>query len=333
MVGAALTFLTPTAAAVGVSAVVPVLGLLWSNRRARETARSLGLDPAPRGLAVPACLAVAACVSMAVAAAQPALRTTAQDRVRGRSEVSYVVDVSRSMAAAPRVDGVSRLARARSVVRRLHDAVADVPSGLSGLTDRVLPYVFPTADSATFDETLRRSVAIEAPPPEQVSTNATSFAALAALTDDGFFGHATDQRTCVLVSDGETRSYSTRTVADALGGSKGCRLIVVGVGGSGDRVYGADGTTEANYVPDPAAQANLRSLAEAAGGRAFDEHDLGRAVAALRAAAEAGPVRSAPSVPSTRALGPYAAAAGLLAAIGLAGLRLGRRRGVALIRT
>ncbi len=333
MVGATLTFLTPGAAVVGVAAVLPVLALLWSNRRAREAAVRLGLAPSLRRPAAAALLAVAACLCTALAAAQPALRTTDHQHVRTRSEVSYVIDVSRSMSAAPTLDGATRLERARAVVQRLRDAVPDVPSGLSGLTDRVLPYLFPTADAATFSETLRRSVAIEAPPPEEVSTTATSFAALATLTADGFFASRAERRTCVVVTDGETRSYSTATVADALDGPGGCRLIVVGVGGTGEHVYRADGTTEGNYAPDPAARANLRALAEAAGGHAFDEHDLGGAVAALRTAAEVGPVRNAPSVPSTRALGRYAAAAGLLAALGLAVLRLGRRPDVALIRT
>ena len=39
----------------------------------------------------------------------------------------------------------TRLERARNVVARLRADVADVPAGLAGLTDRVLPYVFPTA--------------------------------------------------------------------------------------------------------------------------------------------------------------------------------------------
>jgi hypothetical protein len=328
----ALTFLTPRAALVAVAGLVPVLALLAANRRARVVASRLGLVSTPRRVAGSACLAAGACLLVAVAAAQPALRTTERRQVRSRSEISFVVDVSRSMAAAPSVGGRSRLARARSVVSRLHDSVADVPSGLAGLTDRVLPFLFPTVDSATFDETLRRSVAIEAPPPEQVSTNATSFLALTAVTQDGFFGAATSRRTCVLVSDGETRPYPTVTVADALDGTNGCRLIVVRVGGGADRVYGLDGTPEANFVADPAAAANVRALADAAGGRAFDDDQLGAAVAALRADAETGPLRSAASAPSLTALGPFAGAAALILVIGLAGLRLGRQA-VAMIRT
>jgi hypothetical protein len=329
---AGLTFLTPWALLAAPAGVVPLTALLLSNRRARTVAARLGLTPAPRRLLVPAVLASVACVAVAVAAAQPALSTSEHQRVRTHSQITYIVDVSRSMVASPGLSGTTRLARARAIVQRLHDAVRDVPSGLAGLTDRVLPYLFPTADAATFDETLRRSVLLESPRPQEVSTNATSFGALAEVPQDGFFTGAADRRTCVLVSDGETRPYSTAAVADALGGSDGCRLIVIRVGGSADRVYKPDGTPEANFVPDPAATANMRALADAAGGRAFEAGAVAGAASALRAAAEVGPVRNAPSVPTTRALGPYAAAVGALLVLVLAGLRLGRQ-GVALIRT
>jgi hypothetical protein len=329
---AGLTFLTPWGLLVGLVAVVPVLVLLLSSRRARTVAVQLGLAPAPRRFVVPALLAAGACVFTALAAAQPALQSSEHQRIRSHSEITYIVDVSRSMIASQGLSGTTRLARARSVVQRLHDAVPDVPSGLSGLTDRVLPYLFPTADAATFDETLRRSVIVESPRPAEVSTNATSFAALSELAQDGFFTAAADRRTCVLVSDGETRTYSTAAVGDALGGSSGCRLIVVRVGGSDDRVFKPDGSPEANFVPDPAADANMRALADAAGGRAFEAQDVGSAADALRADARIGPTRSAPSVPTTRALGPYAAAVAVLLVLALAGLRLGRQA-FALIRT
>ena len=54
-----------------------------------------------------------------------------------------------------------------------------MPAGVAGLTDRVLPYSFPTATAATFDDVLAHSVLVEAPPPQESSTVATSFDALA----------------------------------------------------------------------------------------------------------------------------------------------------------
>jgi hypothetical protein len=323
--GAALTFLTPLGALVGVAALLPLGALAATAHRADRVARLLRLDPAgPKALVLPAVLAGLVFASLGVTAAQPALRTQHRQDLRTQSQIFFVVDVSRSMAASPTLNGPTRLARARRVVAHLYAAAPDVPSGLAGLTDRVLPYLFPTASTIAFDSTLRSSVTVEAPPPQQVSTNATSFGALEALARDGFFQRSLERRTCVLVSDGETRSYETASVGRALEGPRGCRLLVVRVGSGRDRVFGADGTPEAGYAPDPAAPARAQQLAEAAGGTAFDESDLGAAVSALRAAAEVGPVRREAARASTEALAPYAAGAALALVLALVLVRLRR---------
>jgi hypothetical protein len=332
VLAAGLTFLTPLGALVALAALVPLAALAVAAHRADRVARLLRLEPAgPRSLVLPAVLAGLAFVCLGVAAAQPALRTTHRQDVRTQSQVFFIVDVSRSMAASQTLRGPTRLARARNDVARLRAAVPDVPSGLAGLTDRVLPYLFPTASTVAFDETLRRSVLTETPPPQQVSTNATSFAALALLPRDGFFQRSAATRTCVLLTDAETRSYPTDSVARALDGPGGCRLIVVRVGGTSDRVFGADGTPEAGYAPDPAAPANARQLAEATGGRAFDEGSLGAAVSALRAAAEVGPVRREAARATASALAPYAAGLAALLILALVLVRL--RRPLRIIRT
>ena len=245
---------------------------------------------------------VAACVCLGLAAAQPGLRSTHRQAVRSQSEIVYVIDVSHSMAAAQSPGDLTRLARARTVVRRLHDATADVPSGIAGLTDRVLPFVFPTTDAAVFDATLQQSVLIEAPPPQEVSTNATSFDALTGLAGNDFFDRTAKRRTCVLVTDGESQSYPIGDVADALGGDRGCRFVAVRVGGSGERVFGPDGVPEPGYAPNPAAAAQLETLARVLNGRSFAESDLTGAVSVLRADAETGPVAATPVRSTVRAL-------------------------------
>jgi hypothetical protein len=212
--------------------------------------------------------------------------------------------------------------RARAIVARLQAAAADVPSGLAGLTDRVLPYLFPTVDDASFDETLRRSVRIESPPPQQVATNATSFGALAALSRDGFFDRGAVRRTCVVVTDGETKSYSQATVARALGGARGCRLLVVRVGGASDRVY-VGGRAEPGYAPDPAAAAKTQELADGSGGRSYDENSAAASISALRADAEAGPVKRAPAEASRRSLSLFAGLLALVLVVIVAAWRIG----------
>ncbi len=320
---ASLTFLTPRGGLLGLVALIPLVALAISTLRVERIARALGLAPARRReSAVPATLAVAACVLVGLAAAQPAWRSTERHRARTASQVFFVVDVSRSMAAAESLSAPTRLARARSVVTRLRAAVPTVPAGLAGLTDRALPYLFPTLDEHAFEETLARSVRIESPPPQQVSTNATSFAALASLARDGFFARGATQRTCVLVTDGESRSYSAADVVGALQGPRGCRLLVVRVGGGDERVFGADGAPEAGYTSDPAAADKTRELAEAAGGQAFSESDLPAAAAAVRRAAEVGPTGRQQTAATNRALAPYAAALALAAVLALVVLRL-----------
>lgn len=310
-----LTFLSPTGAIAVLGALIPLAAAAVALRRSERAARALGLVPAPRrSVVLPASLAAGACVCLGLAAAQPAWRTTQRQEVRSESQVMYVVDVSRSMAAAQSPAGQTRLARARRVVRQIHEAVPDVPSGLAGLTDRVLPYVFPTADRSVFDETLERSVLVEAPKPQEVSRNATSFGALSQVVDNGFFDPGTKTKTCVLVTDGETRSYSTPDLG-------GCRLVVVRVGNDRERVYDADGVPEPGYAPDPAAAAKVRAFAQAAGGRAFDSSNVGAAAGVVRADAEVGPTVHAAAQTTLRPLAIWFSILALVLTLVFAGFR------------
>ena len=307
MTVAALHFLTPLGALAALIALVPLATAALAARQGRRVARALGLRAGrPRSALVRPVAAAVVCTLLGLAAAQPVLVSTETHRVRTHSQVLFVIDVSRSMLAAASPRSPTRLERARAAVARLRGDVADVPAGLAGLTDRVLPYSFPAATAATFDEVLAHSVLVEAPPPQDVSTVATSFDALSALARDGFFAAAATWRTCVLVTDGESRPFSAEGMAQALA-THGCSLIVVRVGGPGEHVYSADGEPEAGYRPDPAALASVRRLAAATGGTAADESDLGQAASALRRLAERGPVArasarddSAPARPGPR---------------------------------
>jgi hypothetical protein len=299
-----MTFLSPLGAFAALFAALPLAVLAFSVRRAERAARTLGLTPPRRRVHLAAlALAGGACLCAGVAAAQPALRRSEHRQVRSQSEVLYIVDVSRSMAAG------TRFAQARAAVRKLRAAAPDVPSGLAGLTDRVLPYIFPTADAGAFDATLQRSVKIESPRPQQVSRNATSFAALSRLGGTGFFGQGARTRTCVLVTDGEARS---------LPGRLPCRLLVVRVGSAADRIAG-----EPAYVADPAASSKIRALAAATGGRAFA--DAAAAAGELRVAAEVGPLVQAPSRTARYGLAPWLALIALALTLALAAVRVDLR--------
>ena len=305
-----ISFEDPWAALVGLVALLPVAATLLAARRSRRVARSLGLEPAAT-LRLPAtAAAVAACLALAVAAARPVLEGS-ERQVRSDSEVVFVVDVSRSMLAAASPGSSTRLERARRAVLRLRSAVPDVPAGVAGLTDRVLPYSFPSPDRAAFAEVVDRSVAVEAPPPRLAGAAivATSYDALSEL-GRGFFVDGTDHRTCVVVTDGESRSV------DAPPDGRECAFLFVRVGATDERIFGEGGRPEAGYRGDPEAAATLERLAASTGGKVWPLSRLDDAAAALRETAERGPTRGVRGSGESRSLAPYPAAL----ALALAGL-------------
>ena len=300
--GTELTFLTPLGAVVCFAALLPLAALALARRRAFRAAAAIGLPARRFGLGRPLLL-VAACCAFGLAAAQPALRRDDHRQERTDVQALFVVDVSRSMLASSGPDGATRLERARRAALELRAAIPQVPAGLAGLTDRALPYLFPTLDPRTFASTLRESVEIESPPPQQVARVATSFDALAALGTQGFFPSGLERRVCVVLTDGESAPFA---------GTGGCRTVVVQAWAAGERIY-RDGTPEAQYRPDEAAPALAARL-----GPVARVDDLGRARELLAAAVGDGPVRDVRGGDrSTFELAPYAALVGLALVLGL----------------
>ena len=292
-----MTFLTPIGALVCLAAVLPLAALVVARRRASRAAAATGLPAQRHGRARPLLLA-AACCAFGVAAAQPALRRDDRPQARTDVQVLFVLDISRSMLASSGPEGATRFARARAAALELRTSIPQVPTGLAGLTDRALPYLFPTLDQRVFASTIREAVKIESPPPQQVARVATSFDALASLGAQAFFTAGLERRVCVVLTDGESAPFT--------GGSSGCRLVVVQLWDPGERIY-VDGTPEPQYRPDDAA----RSLASRLGPVARGD-DAGRARELLATAIGDGPVRElATGGRSTLELAPYAALGGL----------------------
>jgi hypothetical protein len=311
-VAASLTILTPLGALVGLAIVVPVAALVVAERRVRRARRLIGLAPPAAARVGGAALAVAAVpVLLALAAAQPALRSTHTERVRLDAQALFVLDTSRSMAAASRPGAKTRLARAESAAVRLRAAIPAVPSGVATLTDRLLPDLLPTADAATFASTVERAVGIEQPPPQQASVVATTLGALRAAASSGYFSPGTRRRLLVVLTDGESRPFSVGALAAALRRGPGTRLVLVHVWRDDEHVY-SNGRPEAAYRPDPESRRLLDSLADATSGSAFGEGELGAASGALQRAAGKGPVGPALPAPHTTPLAPYVAAVALL---------------------
>ena len=299
-----ISFEDPWAGLVGLVAVLPLVAAVVSARRSRQVARAVGLVPDSARAAPATAAAVIACLALAVATARPVLEE-GDHSVRADSEVVFVVDVSRSMLAASSPSAPTRLDRARAAVLRLRSAVRNVPSGVAGLTDRVLPYSFPSPDRASFAEVIAHSVEIESPPPRLgggIAIVATSLEALTEL-DRGFFSEGIGRRACVVVTDGESQSFTQAP------DGRTCSFLFIRVGGADERIFG-EGLSrrlDAAYRPDPSAGATLERLAAATGGRVWPLSGLDDAANALREAVDAGPTTSVPASSESQSLAPFPA--------------------------
>jgi hypothetical protein len=207
------------------------------------------------------------------------------------------------MAAAPGPRAPTRLAQARRIALDVGSRLDGTPLGVASFTDRVLPNLFPSADRAAYDSTIR-SLAIASPPPRETSRVATSFAALAALARDNYFTPAEKHRALLLITDGESRPFNAASLARTLARSPGIAVVAVRVGGGGDRLY-ANGRPAGSYRPDPAgARQAIAELVSATGGRAFTS-DAAGAAAAVRSALGSAPLRRISSEPRSLGLAPY----------------------------
>ena len=309
MLASALTFLTPRGAIVVAAVVLPLAALLFAERRVDFVRARLGLRR-PHGAR--AWLAVAAVagvpVLLALAATQPALRSHQGSPVRTDAEAFFVFDTSRSMLAAARAGAPTRLQRAKAIALRMRAAIPEVPTGVATLTDRVLPDLFPAEDAAAFDSTVRDAVGIERPPPEQTDVTATAFDQLAALATQNFFTRDAKTRLVVLLTDGESRPFSSPGRALRSGDIS---LLAVRIWRAGERIFRPDGRVEAAYRANPSSGALLAQLATAADGHVVQE-DAHAASDALRAAAGTGPTTVRGARPHLHPLTPYVAALALV---------------------
>jgi len=282
-----LSFLSPAAALVALLAAVPIAAFVRRERRAQRVRRTLGLaEPRRDPAAVVALLAVP--ILLGLAASQPVLDRGATVETRSDAEVFFVLDTSRSMAAAAGPDTPTRFARARTSALRIRAELADVPAGIATLTDRTLPHLFPTADPRPFRATLERSIGIERPPPGRSQIGrVTDLGALAGIAEHGFFSRAATKRLLVVLTDGETRPV-TGSLASVLAGA-GIRTVFVHTWRPDEGIY-ATSEREPEYRSDPSSAGDLRTTAASVRGMVVDEDDLGGAVRQARAALGSGPV-------------------------------------------
>ena len=286
-----MTLLTPLGLLLALAAVVPVAAWLVAERRAARIREALGLEPPGRSPWLRPGAAAAVPLLLALACAQPVLTREDERRVRTDAAAMVLVDVSRSMQARTAPGEPTRLTRARDLAVRLRDDLADVPVGLASMTDRTVPLLLPSADANTFEQTVRRALASESPPPREVSTVASTLAAIGDTAGANLFLPSDRRRVVVVLTDGESRPFAEGEVARALRAAR-IDLVTVHVGDEDERVFRDGGIAEQVYRPDPRAGDVLRSLAAAAGGTAVAEDDPGDAVRAASAPLGDGPTRT-----------------------------------------
>jgi hypothetical protein len=195
---------------------------------------------------------------------------------------------------------------------QLRRELADVPSGVATLTDRVLPDLLPNAGNDVFERTVRRAVRGDNPPPQTETETATSLGALGVLGTQNFFSPSARRRLVVVFTDGESRPYDVPATARALRRAPGVKTVFVHVWSPGEAVFGPDGRPEQGYHPDAASRTALSALAEAAGGTVVGEGSTARAAALARDALGVGPTREQGLAARTRTLAPWLALAALL---------------------
>jgi hypothetical protein len=325
-----VTFATPHVALAGLVGLVPVTVAAARLLRARRVRRELGLsDPSLQAQLVrPLALA---CVFglLALAAAQPSIRSEHERRARTDAELIVVLDSSRSMLASAGPTGARRYQRAVAFARRLRAAVPEVPIGVSSLTNRLLPYLFPTSDARAYDLVLDQAYGIERPPPALTADRwVTTFEPLEETSARRFFSPGVRRRVLVVLSDGETRDFDAGDVLRRLRRS-GTTPVVVRFWAAGERIYNGRRPVGSYRAVQPGELATLR----AAGWPAFGEEELAAAAARIKAAVGSGPSVRVGYDQRETAIAPFVALlafiplAALLAPPGLwPSIRLGRRR-------
>jgi hypothetical protein len=299
-----ITFLTPAAGLVALVGLVPLMMLYTVSEHARGVRAALRLrEPADRRLVIAGTVGATA-VLVGLAAAQPVLARTHEQRVRADAEAFIVFDTSRSMLASVGPSGLTRLDRAKNDALRLRAALPEVPVGIASMTDRTLPHLFPSADGVAFRSTVEQTISVEQPPPmAYFSTVGTTLAALAALQSRGFFAPSSRRRLLVVFTDGESRPFDEIALGTVLRRNPAIKPVFVHVWNRNERLY-TDGAPEPGYRPDPRSGAELERVARATGGASFAEGDAGVVARALRRDLGTGPTVTESQSQNELPLGP-----------------------------
>jgi hypothetical protein len=297
-----LSFLSPVGFFLVLAVALPLLGLALFEQRAARIRHLLGLrTPAPRRRIELSVAFLALATLLALASAQPVLAITHSRPARSDAEMLVVFDTSRSMQASLARGRPTRLERSKSFAVKLRSLLGDVPVGAAGMTDRVLPYLFPTPNAEVFDDTVAQSIAIERPPPQgdyalsgNAHTRATTLAALAAVATRNYFTPGVTHRLLVVLSDDESNPFVESNIGVVFRKRPRVHTIFVRFWNARERIWLPNGHVDDGYRPDPTGARTEETLAVSTHGRAFTEGQLQAVVAAAHAALGTGSLESRP---------------------------------------
>jgi hypothetical protein len=300
-----LAFLSPFAAVAGLVGGLALLALRASRRRSARVESALGLDPPRRSsLLLDGGLIASVAALLALAAAQPVVSATASTEGREGAEVVVVVDITRSMLARRASTEPTRLERAQRIAKELRAGVPDVRFGVSSITDRVLPHLFPTLSANAFTATIDRAIGIERPPPDRRSRRATALGALEDLGRANFFESESRHRLAVVLTDGESLPIEFGRLSSRLDEGR-VGALFVHVWREGEAIFETDGSRNPDYRPDPTAPRDLRRIAGAVDGVVFAEAEVPELVGAVKGQVGVGPLVGQSRQLESRELAPY----------------------------
>jgi hypothetical protein len=299
-----LAFQTPAWALVALVVALPLAALLVATRRSERVARVLALDPPRRNaLAIPVVALVGFAVLVGTAAAQPVLVDAGEAPTRDDAELLAVVDVSRSMLAAPAAGAPTRFDRARALARRVRAAVPEVPAGVVSISDRALPHLFPTPDPRAFATVLDRALAVGRPLPRIGGGLATNIEPLVTVASRGYFTDGVSRRVALVLTDGEVLPVDAQLFREGFADAPPVDVVFVRLGRPDERVFRANGRAE-GYRADARLGAQLDVLADAIGAPVVGEAEPERVEQVVREAVGRGAVRTVRERRSTVALAP-----------------------------
>jgi len=306
-----VTFLTPADAVFALAAAVPLAVLLATERRSGRIRALLGLRTPTRRAVAQAALALALLPALvAVAAAQPVVVREQTVKERGDAQAFVVIDTSDSMRASLGPHTPTRLARAKRLALRLERALGNVPVGIATMTDRVLPDLMPTTDTALFDRTIAQSVGINEPPPSQQyqHNRATNLQALVPVVGSHFYSDAVKRRLLVVLTDGEA---SRDLQLYGIGIGRELRPVFVHVWSPDEHIY-HKGKPDPFYAADPTSSELLKRAAAVSDGKVFSEDQVGPLVGWAKHIVGSGSVQAHVNAYARIALAPWVALAGVV---------------------